>query len=739
MKRAIVLLLLALPTFAQKKDLTLESIYSPSAKVYYSGAIQSGFQWLDDSTFIWPRTDEKGKLLEWQRFDVKSGKTTRFFDPAAMQKALMDAGLPEDEAAAASKSKSPNFDPKKSSILVEAANDLFLFSMTKQTAVRLTSSPAREEIATFGPDGQRVAFVRDHNLWTVDLATQRERQLTTDGGALILNGVLDWMYDEEIYGRGTERGYWWSPDSKNIALLRFDERDVPAYPALEQVDYHPVVVPQFYPKAGDPNPHVKLMIAPAGGGDLVTVDNDRYTSGDFLIVRVGWNGDGTELTYQIQNREQTWLDLDIVGLDGEGSRTILRETTKAWVDPIDNPTFLAGGSFLWLSTRDGYQHLYHYKTDGTLIGQVTKGEWEVAELKGVDEKNGWAYFTANERANIDLDVYRISSHPVGAQAPSPVRLSDKAGKHSPLFNPSFTHYLDSWNDIATPTQVRLHRADGQLVKVIDENPVAALASTNLTRPEFLQIKTRDGVMLDAMMIKPVNFDASKKYPVYEYHYGGPHAPEVRNAWRGTNALFLQLIANQGVIVWMCDNRAASGRSASSAWTLYKHLGEVELRDMEDGLKWLASQPYIDGSRMMTYGWSYGGFMTAYAMTHSKLFVAGIAGGSVTDWRDYDTVYTERLMLMPQNNPEGYKNSSPRFAAKNLHGHLLLIHGTVDDNVHPQNLIQFIYELEKAQVPFEMKLYPVSAHGVRNPLLVYDLEKTILEFVKRELSAGAVGH
>src|SRR5581483_2800418 len=396
---------------------------------------------------------------------------------------------------------------------------------------------------------------------------------------------------------------------------------------------------------------------------------------------------------------------------------------KAWVDPIDNPSFLADGSFLWLSTRDGYQHLYHYKTDGTLIGQVTKGEWEVAELQGVDEKNGWIYFTANERANIDVDVYRTT---VG-QAPSPVRLSDKAGRHSPKFNPSFTHFIDSWNDVITPTQVRLHRADGQLVKVIDENPVLAL-----THPEFLQVKTRDGVTLDALMIKPANFDPAKKYPVFEYHYGGPHAPEVRNAWRGTNTLFLQLIANQGVVVWLCDNRAASGRSAASAWTLYKHLGEVELRDMEDGLKWLASQPYIDGSRMMTYGWSYGGFMTAYAMTHSKLFVAGIAGGSVTDWRDYDTVYTERLMLMPQNNPEGYRNSSPRFAAKNLHGHLLLIHGTVDDNVHPQNAIQFIYELEKAQIPFEMKLYPASAHGVRNPLLVFDLQKTILEFVRKQL-------
>jgi len=722
MKRAIILFaLLALPALAQKKEITLETIYNPSTKVYFSGAVQSGFQWLDDATFIWPRKDQKGDLVEWERFDVKTGKTTPFFDRAAFEKALIGAGVADADAKRAAKATSQNFDAKKNAIVVEAGNDLFLYSFGNKSATRLTSTPASEELPTFSPDGTKVAFVRDNNLFVTDLAGKSERQLTTDGNPQILNGILDWVYDEEVYGRGTKRGFWWSPDSKRIAFLHFDEHGVPTYPTVDQIPYHPVAETYPYPKAGDPNPKVKLMIAPAGGGELTAVDNDRY-AGDILIVRVGWNGDGSLLTYQVQNREQTWLDLDTS--DG---KTLIHETTKAWVSAIDNPSFLDDGTFLWQSERSGFQHLYHYKPDGTLIRQVTNGDWEVDELEGVDEKTGFVYFTSTERTNLGKDVDRIKLDGSGFQ-----RLTEKAGTHAPKFSPSFAYFVDNWSDINTPNQARLHRNDGSVVKVVDENLVSALADYNLPRPEFLQVKTHDGVMLDALIIKPANFDASKKYPVFEYHYGGPHAQQVTNAWKGQTMQFFQLVAQQGVVVWICDNRAASGKGAVSAWTLYKHFGDVELHDMEEGLDWLTSQPWIDASRVMTYGWSYGGYMTSYAMTHSKRFIAGIAGGTVADWRDYDSIYTERYMLMPQNNADGYKSSSPRFSAKDLDGNLLLIHGAVDDNVHPQNTMQLVYELEKSQIPFRMKFYPKSQHGVRDPQLVFDLQKTILDYVREQL-------
>ncbi len=731
MKRTLALLLVTLlfipSAFAQKKPITLEALFNPTTRVYFSGAVQSGFDWLDDSTFIWPRTNEKGDLQQWERFDTKTGKTAPFLDTARLEKALQDAGVSDTEAKAASKRRTHNFDAKKSAIVLEAAGDLFLYSLATQTVTRLTSTPAREEVVTFSPDGQRIGFVRDNNLFTIDMATGRERQLTTDGNEQTLNGKLDWVYDEEVYGRGSSVGYWWSPDSKRITFLQLDEKPVPIMTIVDHIAYRPTVQQYPYPKAGDPNPRVKLMVVPANGGTVVTVDDERYSAIDHLIVRVGWNRDSSAVLYQVQNREQTWLDLNSANPTRGDNKTLFRETTKAWVSVIDRPDFLPDGTFLWQSERSGFRHIYHYKADGTLIGPVTSGEWEVRAVHGCDDKSKMVYFSGTERSVRDLDVYRVKLDGSGLQ-----RLSDKAGNHSAKFSPSFAMYVDNWSDIATPNQAQVRKSDGSLVKVVSENLAPLLAEYDVARPEFTQVKARDGFILEALIMKPASFDPAKKYPVYEYHYGGPHAQQVVNAWRGTGGLFLQLIANQGVVVWMCDNRAASGKGAVSAWTLYKHLGETELRDMEDGLVWLKTNPWIDGSRIMTYGWSYGGFMTSYAMTHSKSFIAGIAGGTVADWRDYDSIYTERYMLMPQNNPEGYKSSSPRWAAKDLSGNLLLIHGTIDDNVHMQNTIQFVDELEKAGKPFEMRLYPRSQHGVRDPQLLQDLNRTILEFVRKSL-------
>jgi len=260
----------------------------------------------------------------------------------------------------------------------------------------------------------------------------------------------------------------------------------------------------------------------------------------------------------------------------------------------------------------------------------------------------------------------------------------------------------------------------------------------LSKPEFLQVKTRDGFTMEAMMIKPPDFDPSRKYPVYEYTYSGPHSQSVRNGWRGSQFLWFQLLAQRGAIVWVCDNRTASGKGVESTWPVYKHFGELELRDLEDGLKWLTSQPYVDGSRVLLDGWSYGGFMTSYALTHSTMWAAGIAGGTVSDWHDYDSIYTERYMLMPQNNPDGYQNSSPRFAAKDLHGTLLLLHGTIDDNVHMQNTIQLVYELQKAEKPFRLMVYPKSRHGVSDPLLVTHMRMTEMQFIEDTILKASGG-
>lgn len=727
MKRALALALVFVvtaPLLAQKKVLTLEAIYDPDEKVYFSGAIQSDFQWLDDDKFIWPRKDAQGNFAEWRVYDVAAGNERALFDRARFRTALTTLGIPEDAARDAAASEELAFDGKGSAAVVSVNDDLYLYSISRGTATRLTSAPGEEEEAGFSPDGQKVAFVRDNDLYVVDLAG-RERRLTTDGSAEILNGKLDYVYQEEVYGRGTWKAYWWSPDSLRLAFLQLDERPVPEFTVVDHIPYRLELETFDYPKAGDPNPRVKLFIVPAAGGTRVATDLDRYSSGEFLIVNVAWDREGKALTYQVQNREQTWLDLVTASPADGASRTILRETTKAWVDPLASPTWLPDGSFLWQSERTGFRHIYHYRTDGTLVRQVTNGEWEVRDVHGADRQ--YVYFSGTERSPIGLDVYRVKLDGTGLQ-----RLSEAAGKHAAVFNPSSTRYVDRWSDIRTPDQVRVHGSDGRAVRLVEENRVGAVGEYALLEPNFFQIRTSDGFPMEAMMILPPDFDATKKYPVYQYLYGGPHAQQVRNEWRGQFMLFNQLVAQQGVIVFMCDNRTASGKGAVSAWPVYRNFGESELRDEEEAIAWLKQQPYVDGSRILINGWSYGGFMVLYAMTHSKSFAAGIAGGSVTDWRDYDSIYTERYMLMPQNNPEGYRKSSPRFAAKELHGSLLLLHGTTDDNVHLQNTIQFAHELQQADKPFEMMLFPQTRHSVTQKNTLAFMQRTVLDFVRKQL-------
>ena len=706
------------------KDITIESIFDPKQRVAFSGAPQSGFVWLDDKTFTWPRTNAQGEVVEQVVLDADSGKTRVLFDAAKLEAAAKKIpGVTADEAKRLTAQRNWNFSPNKKSVILTIGDDLYLYAFDADALTRLTFAPGAEEEAAFSPDGRFVSFVRGNNLYVVDVATQRERQLTTDGNDDTLNGIFDWVYQEEVYGRGNFRAYWWSPDSSRIAFLKLDERPVRHFAIVDHIPYQQTVESELYPKAGAPNPIARLFTVTASGGAPKEVNTEGYTGADFLIVRVAWSP-ANKLTYQIQDREQTWLDLNI--LDGAAPKRLLRETTKAWVSPNDNPEWLKDGSFLWTSERSGFEHIDHYGADGALIKQVTSGSWEVRELYGADGANEWIYFSAIERSPIGGDVYRIHVDGSGMQ-----RLSEAPGTHAARFNPSKTLYIDTWSDVMTPPQISLVRNDGTRVRVVDANEAPLLREYRISKPEFLQVKTRDGFPMEAMMIKPPDFDPSKKYPVYEYTYSGPHAPQVHNQW-SRNTPWYQLIANHGIVVWVCDNRSASGKGIEPSWTSYQHVGEQELKDLEDGIKWLTSQPYIDGSRVMLDGWSFGGFMTSYALTHSKLWKAGISGGTVTDWRDYDSIYTERIMRMPQNNPDGYKATAPRWAAKDLHGNLLLLHGAIDDNVHMQNMIQFAYELEKAGKQFRMLVYPKSRHGVTDPVLVAQMRNAMWGFIQENL-------
>jgi dipeptidyl-peptidase-4 len=728
---ALAVLLAALPAAAQQKPLTLDDIYDPQKKVDFGGQPMTGLSWINDTHYLWPRTDPASQVTETMKVDALTGRAEPLFDAARLEAALgaLEGVTPED-AKRQARQRTYVTDASRSALVLTIGRDLYHYDVLGGRARRITRAEGDEEEATVSPDSRQVAFVRGHDLYSVGVgdAEPAERRLTSDGGAEVLNGKLDWVYQEEVYGRGHFRAYWWSPDSRQLAYLRLDEKGVPRYTLVDDISYQPDVEVYPYPKAGDPNPTVKLGIVPVGGGETRWVDLAKYAGGEFLIVDVAWTPDG-RLSFQVQDREQTWLDLNVADPASGAVRTILRETTRAWVEPQGSPRWLEDGSFLWLSERSGFKHLYRHAADGTQMRALTEGRWEARTLHAVDTREGWVYFSGTERGPRGLDVYRVRT-----SGGKPERLSKVAGTHTALFNPGSSLYLDTWSDVNTPPQVRLHRADGRELRVVDANPVAALQEYRLVKPEFLQVTARDGFVLEAMLLRPPDFDPARKYPVYQHTYGGPHAPQVKDAWGGQGYMFHQLLAQKGVVVWVCDNRTASGKGAESAWPVYKRFGESELRDVEDGIAWLKKQPWVDGSRIGINGWSYGGFMVTYALTHSTSFAMGIAGGSVTDWRDYDTIYTERYMRTPGNNPDGYRDSSPRTSAARLQGKLLLIHGGFDDNVHPQNTNQFAYALQMAGKPFRLMIYPKARHGVTEPAQLKHLRAGMLDFIEETLLA-----
>jgi dipeptidyl-peptidase 4 len=711
-----------------QRTLTVDLIYDPQARINFNGAPALNIAWIDADTYLVVRRADRGGV-EWLKVDAASGRSTPFFDQSRMETAVAAvSGVSRDEARRIAHSDDLTLNASRTAALFTIDDDLYTYDISSNRAARLTTAAGVEEEASFSPDGRRVAFVRDNNLFLIDIASPREQALTADGSPDVLNGKLDWLYQEEIYGRGRFRGYWWSPDSQRIAFLQLNERPVPEYTVVDHIPYRPALEVTDYPKAGDPNPVVKLGLAAANGGAPSWVDLSSYS--DFLIVNVGWAPSGA-LVFQVQDREQTWLDLNLADPASGKARRLLRETTKAWVNENGNPVWLKDGSFLWFSERSGFKHLYQYRSDATLVRQITSGRWDVRTLYGVDEAARAVYFSSGARRHIDTDIFRI-----GLDGADMTRLSRTEGTHSANFNPAFTRYIDRWSNVTTPAQVRLHGADGSELRVISANHVQALSDVQLSAPEFVEVKARDGFLMDGMIIKPPNFDASRRYPVYQLTYAGPTAASVRNQWGGSTYLFHQMLAQHGVVVWILDNRSAGGKGAESQWPVYGNFGEPELRDLEDGITWLKQQRYIDPSRIVLSGWSFGGFMTAYALTHSSSWAGGVVGAPVTDWRDYDTVYTERYMKTPEHNPDGYRKSAPRFAAANLHGRMLLLHGTMDDNVHMQNTVQFAYELQRAGKSFEMMLYPKSRHGFSDPRLNTHLQQTIFDFVMRTVAPGA---
>jgi len=588
----------------------------------------------------------------------------------------------------------------------------------------LVTGEAPLEDPKMSPDGQWVSFVRDDNLWVVSVGSGRATALTTDGSESLRDGRLDWVYPEELE---IHTAYWWSPDSSQLAYLQMDEHAVTRYPLVNNLSRTGEIHWTRYPTAGSPNPIVRLGVVPVRGGPTRWMETGSDT--DVYLARVTWLPSGKQLALERLNRAQTRLDLLIVDSTTGRSRTVLTDTDKYWINLSDDPYFFHDGKrFLWSSERSGFRHLYLYETSGRTLNQLTGGDWAITQVAGVDERQGLVYFVGTKKSVLERQLYRVSLDGSG-----PVPITTVAGTHEITMAPGEASFLDEYSNAMTPPREEIDRADGTQLAILDANRVPELAEFHLSPIEFLTVPAADGTPLDAMMIKPPDFDPARRYPVLIDTYGGPTAQLVRDVWGGRRFLWHEFMAQHGYIIFSLDNHGSSGRGHAFETPVYQHFASIELADQLAGVRHLRSLPYVDPARIGIWGWSYGGHMTLQAMLRAPdVFRAGIAVAPVTDWRMYDTIYTERYMGTPQENPEGYTTSSPITYASQLKGKLLIAHGTGDDNVHFANTAELIEKFIQAGKYAEVMLFPGRGHSISDTPAQLELFRRMTDFLVHNL-------
>lgn len=699
--------------------LTLRELYGLSGAVNFDGNTKPDLKWVSDTQYrgTW---NGRAVLVDaatggLQRVQVLSA---RLISSRLQSAANLDREL-ADRVAAGERIE------VDSGIVLSAVNDLFWVSSTGDQARRLTFDRQAEELVTPSPDKRWIAFVKANDLYKIRLADGQVIRLTQTGSRNLLHGKLDWIYQEELYGRGNFRGYWWSPDSKSIAFLSLDESRVPRYQVTDHIPVRQRHEIYPYPKAGDPNPSVSLSV------DGQTVDLAGFKIDQPLISRVCWGPDGC-VYFQLQNRIQNQINL-VKWKPGDKPTVLVHEKVdRGWLESPGNPVFVRNREgFIWFTHRSGRRHIATYSANGKIVepGQGwthrVADPIEVRKLIGANSEA--VFFLAANPADVTRwQLYRLDS------TGKSTAVTDPRLDHSIEASPGMSFFLDYRGSVQQPTCVALIKNDGSFVRYVEPNLVDQLDYYKMVPPVFQKVPTRDGDQMDSMLILPPDFDESKKYPVLMHVYSGPQAPRVRNRWGGNSYLWHQLLAQKGIVVWMCDNRSATHRGMDTAYPIYRDLGRRELMDIEDSLKWLKKKSWVDAERIGIWGWSYGGYMTGYAMTHSKSFKMGISGAPVTDWRNYDSIYTERYMGLPQDNTVGYDSSSVVKAAAKLHGDILIIHGTQDENVHIANTLQWVRELQHAGKQFRLMIYPKNRHGIRVPQQTYHLRQMMTDFVLEKL-------
>ena len=704
------------------KELTIESIYQPGGVL---GRGPENIQWSPDGSKVsFVQRDDSGERGALYYVDVATGKPAVLVASEKLAALAPPASTIKDErqkeAATRYAVAAYHWSPDSKKLLFDSNGQLWLYSLDSGTAVQMTSSADATTDPKFSPDGEEIAYVRKHNLVTRGVNKGQEHALTKETDPDLLNGEVDWVYEEELDVRSN---YFWSPDGRQIAFLQMNEKEVPTYPITDWIPLNPDVDRQKYPKPGDPNPAVRIGVVSAGGSKTKWISGGGGSEGGslpigndpgVLIPRFGWVRPGM-LWVLVLNRVQTRADLYFVDVDSGKSKLMLTESSDVWIDLGDFKLLASGDRFLCRSWRDGHSHIYLYQfdkqnpldSDAKLVGQLTHGDWEVTGISTVDEQSGVVYFVANEGDWRQENVYAV-----GLDGKNLHRVSKENGTHSAEFDPKNSkYYVDNYSALMTPPRMSLCTVDGQCNAFWQARSVEAL---NLLTPQFVDFKAADGTTtLQGVILLPKGgpMMANGKAPLIVNPYGGPGVQTVKDSWGAIN-LFDQILARQGFAVLKVDNRGMANRGRAFAAPIKKNLGENEFNDQMAALKQaLEKFPQLDSKRMGFWGWSYGGYFTLYTLEHTDQFKAGVAVAPVTDWRNYDTIYTERYMGLPKDNPDGYHNSSPVNYAADLHGDLLEVHGTSDDNVHMQNTIQMINQFINSGKQFELMMYPRKTHGI----------------------------
>lgn len=615
--------------------------------------------------------------------------------------------------------------------------DLFRLRLDASRFERLTRTDAEESLPRVSPDGRRLAFVRGNDLWLLDLVSGAETRVTRDGSGAVLNGTLSWLYWEEIFNH-EQGGVRWAPDSSALAFLRTDESPVAVASFVDIVPATPRVIEQRYPKAGGANPIVQLAIFDLASGRTAWLD--RSTVPYEYLVRVEWLADSRALGVETLNRAQDRADVYRMERSG-AARRVLSESDPAWVNQVDFHFLADGASLLATSQRTGHNHLYRYSADGRLQGAVTSGDWSIRSPQAwqnstiattLDEARGLAYFTVRQPDLTQIQLYRV-----GLDGSGLTRLSQEAGVHEVQWSADRRFYLDTHSSHDRPPSLSLHDATGALRATLSRIPTEALAALDLQLPELFTLPAADGHPLQARLYKPRDFDPARRYPLIVYVYGEPSAPAVMDNWRTWpppgSALWEQVLLDAGYLVATIDSRIATAATkAMENLALGRISGPQEAADLTAGLRWFKAQPWIDPQRVGMWGWSGGGTTTLLMLTRSQELRAAIAVAPATDRSTYDTKYTEPYLKTPSENPEAYAELSIVARAKDLHGRLLLVHGSYDDNVHPQNSLRFADALVEAGIPFDMMVYPMRKHDIGDRPARRHLYRLMLDFWKRWL-------